>query len=193
MNTAEHIVEAYFQYVKRIYTRNNVKSESQTELDIIGVDPTVSPAKYYHIESSVSLSAAYSRITNNKYDAALAKERVAKSGQRRTAGFFIEQKFYSNAIANTYKLLGINSESLERIVVAWKFDTDAKVTLQGKGIVCMTMKEILQELAERLAVETKDIDSDILRTVQLYVRSEIAQPKIHSVATIRKRKNAEKS
>lgn len=188
MNAAERIVESYFRYVRGIFTKANVKGAGQVELDIVGVDSRKSPPTFFHVESSVSISSGYSKITNKEFIPSEAKLRQKAAGQRTTAGFFIEKKFFAQDTIETLKQVGCNTQNLKRILVAWEFDDEAREVLEGKGIECLTMGKLLQELADCLAQETRDIDSDILRTLQLFVRSRPQMPEIYSVETIRRRK-----
>lgn len=189
MNAAERIAEVYFRYVRGIFTRTGVKGIGQVELDMVGVDPrSKSTPAFFHIESSVSISSAYSKITNKTFSPSEAKQRQKMAGQRRTAGFFIKKKFFSPEVLATLKQIGCKTQNLKRILVSWEFDNDARRILEDKGIECLTMKKIFQELADYLAQETCDIDSEILRTLQLFVRSKPRMPEIYSVQTIRKRK-----
>lgn len=188
MNAAERIVEAYFRYVRGVFTRTSVRGIGQVELDIIGVDPSKSTPDFFHIESSVSISSAHSRITNKPFSPSELKQRQKTATQRRTAGFFIEKKFFSAEVLETLKQIGCKTQNLKRILVSWEFDNEAQRVLEDKDIECLTIEKIFQELAEHLAQETCDIDSEILRTLQLFVRSEPQMPKIYSVQTIRRRK-----
>ncbi len=188
MNAAEKIVEAYFEYVRGVFTRTSLRGKKQAELDIVGVNPSKKPPAYYHIESTVSISSAYSKITNKPYSFREEKDRQKKAGQRRTAGFFIQKKFFTKEVESILKKEGCTLDTLQRVVVAWEFDKDAKKVLEEKGIECLTIKQIFQELASRLAEETCDIDSDILRTIQLFVRAKPQMPRIYSVQTLRDRK-----
>jgi hypothetical protein len=188
MNAAENIVQSYFQYVKGIYTRANVRGVGQAELDLIGVDTSGSTPVYYHIESTVSISAVHSKITADKYDAEHAKQGSKRARQRRTAGFILARKFYSEEIVQTYRQLGIDPANLIRMLVSWDYQDEARQELERKGVQYLSMKTVLQELADRLSEETSDLDSDILRTLQLFVRAEPVMPRIYSVQTIRKKK-----
>ncbi len=188
MNAAEKIVEAYFEYVRGVFTRTSLRGEGQAELDIVGVDPNKNPPVYYHIESTVSISSAYSKITNKPYSFEDEKNRQKKAGQRCTAGFFIQKKFFAKDVEASLKKEGCALDALKRVLVAWEFDDDAREVLESKGIECLTMKQIFQKLADRLAKETCDIDSDILRTIQLFVRARPKMPKIYSVQTLRDKK-----
>lgn len=188
MNAAENIVQSYFQYVKGIYTRANVKGVDQSELDLIGVDTSGDIPIYYHIESTVSISAVYSKITVDKYDPEHAKQRGKQARQRRTVGYILARKFHSEGVTKTYPQLGIDPANLKRVLVSWDFQEEARQQLESEGVQCLSMKTVLQELADRLAEETSDLDSDILRTLQLFVRAEPTMPRIYSVQTIRKKK-----
>jgi len=113
MNAAERIVEAYFRYVRGIFTSANVKGVGQVELDIVGVDPRKSPPLFFHIESSVSISSGYSKITNKQFIPSEAKLRQKAAGQRTTAGFFIEKKFFSYDAIETLKQVGCDIQNLK--------------------------------------------------------------------------------
>lgn len=190
MNAAEKIVEAYFREVKGLFTQTSIQGEGQAELDIVAVDPRQSPPVFYHVESTVSISSTHSRITNKLFDPFEAKERIKKAVQRRTAGFFISNKFFSDKVLKTLKIMGCDLNCVKRVLVSWGFDEDAKKGLEAKGIECLLLKDIFQALADHLAGETKDFDSDILRTIQLFVRSEPKMPKIHSIQATRRKKRS---
>src|SRR5205814_9791001 len=94
METTERIVESYCRYVKQWFTIPNIKCKGQFEIDLLAVD-TTNPEKLgrYHIESGVSISGSYSKLTAKPYSKEQAKIRVKQAEQRRTIGFFIERKF----------------------------------------------------------------------------------------------------
>ena len=188
MNAAERIVEAYFRHVRGAFTRTSVRGVGQVELDIVAVDPKISPMGFSHIESAVSISSGFSKITNKPFSPSEAKLRQKMAGQRTTADFFIKKKFFTQEVLETLRQIGCKTQNLKRILVSWEFGNDALKVLQDNGIECLTMKEIFQELADSLALETCDFDSDILRTLQLFVRSKPQMPQIYSVETIRQRK-----
>lgn len=190
MNAAEHIIESYYRYVKGYYTRCNIKGKGQTELDIIAVDPTGIKPIFYHIESTVSISSNFSKITADDYSPEDEKIRSKKAKQRRTVDFFVSKKFYSDNIEKTYKELKIDKKNVNRILISWDFEKIAIEKLKKHDIKCLTMKEILQELADKLVGETKDIDDDILRAIHLFVRSKPNMPKIYSMHTTRKKQKA---
>ena len=69
----------------------NLRCDGQFEIDLLAIDPA--SLERYHIESSVSGSKVYSKLTGKKFDPALLKERVQKPKMRRTLGYFIDHKF----------------------------------------------------------------------------------------------------
>ena len=86
METTERIVEAYVRHVKGWATIPNVRCDGQFEIDLLAIDP-VTLARY-HIETSVSGSVAYSKLTAKEFDPALLKVRVQKPKMRRMLGYF---------------------------------------------------------------------------------------------------------
>ena len=188
MNASESIVQSYFQYVESIYTRANVRGVGQAELDLVGVRISNQTPTYYHVESTVSISAAFSKITDDKYDPEHAKQRGKQAKQRRTVGFILAKKFNSKEVIATYQQLGIDPNNLKRVLVSWDFQEQARQELESKGVTCLSMQTILQKLADLLAKETSDLDSDILRTLQLFVRAKPKMPAVLSVNTIRRQK-----
>ena len=110
METTEKIVEAYVRYVKGWATIPNLRCEGQFEIDLIAIDP-ISHDRY-HIETTVSGSQSYSKLTAKEFSADKHKQRVQKAGQRRTIGFFAERKFGQPQITaklSEYVSIGIQS------------------------------------------------------------------------------------
>ncbi len=94
METTEKIVESYCRYVKGWLTLPNIKCKGQYEIDLLAVDAK-SPKKLerYHIESGVSISGSYSKLTNKDFSTEDLKIRVKQAGQRRSLGYFVHRKF----------------------------------------------------------------------------------------------------
>jgi len=61
METTEKIVEAYVRYVLNWATIPNIRCKGQLEIDLLAIDPV--KLDRYHIETSVSSSSAFSRLT----------------------------------------------------------------------------------------------------------------------------------
>ena len=117
MNAAERIVEAYFRHVRGAFTRTSVRGVGQVELDIVAVDPNKSPMVFSHIESAVSISSGYSKITNKQFSPSEVKLRQKAAGQRTTAGFFIEKKFFAQDTIETLQQVGCDTQNIKRILV----------------------------------------------------------------------------
>ena len=91
METTEKIVEAYVRYVKGWATIPNVPCDGQYEIDLLAID--LASLERYHIETSVSGSQSFSKLTAKEFDWEKYKVPVNKAGQRRTLGFFTQRKF----------------------------------------------------------------------------------------------------
>src|ERR1035437_9672173 len=102
METTEKIVEAYVRYVKHWATILNIRCDGQREIDLLAIDP-VRLARY-HIETSVSGSWVYSKLTDNEFDPDLMHTRKAK--MRRTLGYFIERKLGPKPVIEKLKEFG---------------------------------------------------------------------------------------
>jgi len=73
METTEKIVEAYVRHIKGWATIANIRCQGQYEIDLLAIDPRT--GNRYHIESGVSISGSFSRLTNQPYSKDLEKER----------------------------------------------------------------------------------------------------------------------
>jgi hypothetical protein len=77
METTEKIVEAYVRYIKKWFTIPNIKCDGQMEIDLLAID-TSSPSRIqrYHIESGISISGSYSKLTCKPFSREDLKIRV---------------------------------------------------------------------------------------------------------------------
>src|SRR5262245_51748102 len=91
METTERIVECYARYVKGWMTIPNIKCSGQYEIDLLALNPV--SYERYHIESGVSVSGSYSKLTAKPFSTDHLKVRVKQAEQRRTLGYFVERKF----------------------------------------------------------------------------------------------------
>lgn len=187
MNSSELIVKSYYENIKHLFTRANIRVVGQCELDLIGIN-TEDGLNFYHIETTVSIADNFKKITNEQYDPEKEKIRSQSARQKKTAGYFIQKKFYSKDVLKSYTKLGIDKKKLKRIVVAWEFSDDAILELGKNNIETKSIKEIFQELVDFIALETANLDSDILKTLQLLVRTNIKMPEIVSNQVARKRR-----
>ncbi len=84
METTERIVEAYARYVQGWAMLPNIRCDGQLEIDLLAID--LVSLERYHVESGVSVSGAYSKLTNQPYSPDVLKQRTKQAGQRRTLG-----------------------------------------------------------------------------------------------------------
>jgi len=168
METTEKIVEAYARYVKGWFTMPNIKCGGQKEIDLLAID-TSNPKKIsrYHIESGVSISGAYSLLTNKPFSTDALKVRVKNAGQRRTLGYFIEHKFNNQYVLKKLKEYGFEKNNYKKVVVTWGWQKDVPQAAKKAGVDLWDFKEILKDIAD-LSVSNKNyfID-DTMRTLQL--------------------------
>ncbi len=115
METTEKIVEAYVRCVKDWATIPNIKCKRQFEIDLLAIDPV--KLNRYHIESSVSISGAYSKLKAKPFNEISYKDRVQKPKQRRTIGYFLERKFESEPVVETLKKYGFIPGKYSKVIV----------------------------------------------------------------------------
>jgi hypothetical protein len=108
LETTERVVEAYVRYIKGWATIPNVKCAGQYEIDLLAIDSVT--LDRYHIESGVSVSVAYSKLTTKPYSESMRKQRVKAAGQRRTIGYFIERKFGHPSVIAAFVILSPRQE-----------------------------------------------------------------------------------
>src|SRR6266404_1672765 len=124
METTEKIVEAYVRYVKCWATITNIKCPGQHEIDLLAIDPRTGDK--YHIESGVSVSGSYSKLTAKPFSVASLRTRVEQAGQRRTLGYFVERKFSAPGVVRRLAEHGFEPGKYTKIVVTWGWTPEAK-------------------------------------------------------------------
>jgi len=169
METTEKIVEAYVRYVKGWATIPNIKCPGQFEIDLLAIDPV--SLKRYHIESSVSISGAYSKITAKPFSEAAYKERVQRPKQRRTIEFFAQRKFGAESVINRLKEYGFVPGEYSKIIVSWGWEEAAEVEAKKLEIQLWNFKDILKEISESFKKDRTYFIDDTLRTLQLFSRA----------------------
>jgi hypothetical protein len=169
METTEKIVEAYVRYVKHWATIPNIRCEGQFEIDLLAIDP-VTLARY-HIETSVSGSQVYSKLTGKVFDPALLKVRVQKPKMRRTLGYFIAHKFGTPAVIDKLVEYGFKQGSHKKVVVTWDWTPDAKAAADAAGIELWDFRQIMREIARSIINKRSYFTDDTLRTIHLFQRA----------------------
>jgi hypothetical protein len=168
METTEKIVEAYVRYVKRWFTITNIRCPGQLEIDLLAIDASNPDAlRRYHIETTVSISNTYSRLTTRPFSLQDLKTRVKQAGQRRTLGYFVERKFGDPAVLAALRALGFLPGRYSKIIVSWGWDADVPVKAEAAGVELWDFREILKEVATTGRATGAYFTDDTMRTLQL--------------------------
>jgi hypothetical protein len=172
METTEKIVEAYCRYVKGWFTIPNVRCAGQYEADLLAVDASSSKnVRRYHIECGVSISRSYSKLTAEKFSLEKLKERIAKAGQRRTIGYFIEHKFKPAEGTDELARYGFKRGNYTWVIVTWGWTNEAAKEAKHEHIELWDFRKILSDIANACQGSRSYFTDDTLRTVQLLQRS----------------------
>ncbi len=171
METTEKVVEAYCRYVCGWFTIPNIKCDGQYEIDLLAIEPVGKKVRRYHIESGVSISGAYSKLTAKTYSPDRLKQRVEQAGQRRTMGYFIKRKFGATDIKTKLKEYGFKKGNYTKVIVTWGWTDEAKRMADRNGIKLWDFRNIIQSIGERSKHEKTYFTDDTLRTLQLFVRA----------------------
>ena len=166
METTEKIVEAYVRYVKHWATIPNIRCDGQMEIDLLAVNPL--DFARYHIETSVSVSQGFSKLTAKEFDPDRLKVRVQQATQRRTIGYFIKRKFGSDHITRKLADYGFKKGRYKKIIVTWDWTQSAKAVADDKGIELWSFKDIVQEIAGTIGEKRSYFVDDTLRTIGLF-------------------------
>ncbi|MFC2014172.1 hypothetical protein ACFLU8_04820, partial [Chloroflexota bacterium] len=124
METTEKIVESYVRYIKGWATIPNIRCDGQLEIDLIAIDPVNN--ERYHIESSVSISGGFSKLTAKTFDLDVLKQRTQQASQRRTIGYFRDKIFSSPGVIKRLAEYGFNKGNYTRVIVTWGWTDEAK-------------------------------------------------------------------
>jgi len=168
METTEKIVEAYVRYVKRWATIPNIGCGGQKEIDLVAIDPVTN--ERYHIETSVSISTGFSKLTTKPFATGDHKDRVKAAGARRTIGFFLEEKFAPQSVAEALLKLGCDPSQVHRVIVSWDATPEAEHQAALHGIAVWKFPELMREIADQAAQGNAYFSDDTLRTLMLFER-----------------------
>ncbi len=169
METTEKIVEAYVRYVKNWATIPNIKCDGQYEIDLLAIDPI--RGSRYHIESGVSVSGGFSKLTGDIYSPDILKQRTKQASQRRTLGYFRDRKFSAPGILDKLTDYGFKKGNYECVIVSWGWTDEAQKQADEAKIKLWDFREIMIEIANSAKGRTYFTD-DTLRTLQLHVKSQ---------------------
>jgi len=166
METTEKIVESYCRYVKGWLTLPNVKCEGQYEIDLLAIDPK--SAERYHIESGVSISGSFSKLTSKPFSTDDLKDRVKAAGQRRTLGYFIERKFNLPEVRAELKKYGFVRGNYSKVIVTWGWQPDVKVLADRHKVQLWDFGKLVSEIAAACRDHKTYFTDDTVRTIQLF-------------------------
>ena len=170
METTEKIVEAYVRYVLNCATIPNIRCKGQHEIDLLAIG--LDTGTRYHIETSVSISGTFSKLTAKKFDSELAKSRVQKPKMRRTVSYFIEHKFSPPPVVTRLKEFGFTNNNYKKVIVSWGWTPDAEVAAQKADIELWDFRDnIVQALKGLMQDKSSYFTDDTLRTIHLFARS----------------------
>jgi hypothetical protein len=169
LETTEKIVEAYVRHVKGWATISNIRRDGQYEIDLLAIDPKT--LGRYHIETSVSASQVFAKLTATAFDFLLLKERVQKPKMRRTLGYFIEHKFGTPAVVAKLRDYGFEPGAYGRIVVSWGWTDEAQAAADAAQIDLWDFRQIMAEISDSIHHKRNYFTDDTLRTIGLFVRA----------------------
>jgi len=169
METTERIVEAYVRYIRGWATIANIKCKGQFEIDLIAIDPV--SLDRYHIESGVSISGSFSKLTARPFSREKLRRRLEQASQRRTLGYFAERKFGAREIGQRLAQYGFVPGNYRKVVVSWGWTGDAATQAAAQDILLWDFRDIIREIASKVRVQRTYFTDDTLRTLQLYAKA----------------------
>jgi hypothetical protein len=148
----------------------NIRCQGQYEIDLLAID-LKDPTKRFHIETSVSGSQSFSKLTDRLFDPVKYKQRVGKAQMRRTLGFFVQQKFGKTEIKDKLKEYGFEPSNHRRVIVTWATTESAKIAAENEGIELWDFQEMMRTLAQKMCDKRSYFTDDTFRTINLFVRA----------------------
>jgi hypothetical protein len=172
METTEKIVEAYVRYIKKWFTIPNIKCDGQMEIDLLAIDTsTTSRIQRYHIESGISISGSYSKLTCKPFSREDLKVRVKQAGQRRTLGYFTKRKFTDPNVLRKLKEYGFKPGNYRKVIVTWGSEADVPAAAKRANVELWDFKDILHDIAKTAREGRTYFTDDTMRTLQLMVKA----------------------
>lgn len=163
METTEKIVEAYVRFVKRWATIPNIKCPGQFEIDLLAIDPITHGR--YHIESGVSISGGFSKLTNEPYSDEDLKTRVKQASQRRTLGYFTQKKFGAPDVVEILAKYGFKPGEYKKVIVSWGWTDEAAKAAEEQDVELWDFRKIVVEIANASQDSRSYYTDDTMRTI----------------------------
>jgi hypothetical protein len=173
METTEKIVEAYVRYVRGWATIPNLRCAGQKEIDLFAIDPRTD--ERWHIETSVSISGSFSKLTNDAYESGEHKVRIKGATARRKLGFFLEEKFRCAAVTAKLAQYGCKEGGIRRAIVTWDCKQGVEEAAKLHGIEVWKLPNLMRAVADEGRKGNAYFGDDTLRTITLFARG-LAQP-----------------
>jgi len=168
VETTEKIVEAYVRYVKGWATIPNLRCAGQKEIDLFAIDPATD--ERWHIETSVSISGGFSKLTNDPYEPGEHKVRVKAAGARRKLGFFMAEKFLPEAVAVRLGAYGCKEGCVRRAIVTWDCKPGVVEAARDLGVEVWLLPDLMRKIAEEGRKGNIYFGDDTLRTLTLFAK-----------------------
>lgn len=125
----------------------------------------------YHIESGVSISGSYSRLTTRDFSPDDLKVRVKQAGQRRTLGYFIHRKFDLPEVKAELRKYGFVDGNYTKIVVTWGWQPEVQEVAETEGIQLWDVRDLVQQIADLCRDHKTYFTDDTARTIQLFAKA----------------------
>ncbi|MCH7656211.1 MAG: hypothetical protein IIC95_09570 [Chloroflexi bacterium] len=154
--------------MKGWFTIPNIKCSGQYEIDLIAINPAGAALERYHIESGISISGAYSKLTSKPFSQKQLHERVQEAGQRRTIGYFVQRKFGAIEVLSQLAKYGFEVGNYAKVIVTWGWTDDAKLEADRGGVILWDFRDLLSDIAKLSRGNKSYFTDDTLRTIQLF-------------------------
>jgi hypothetical protein len=166
METTERIVEAYARYIKGCATIPNIRCAGQNEIDLLAINPAT--LERYHIETSVSISRKFSRLTETAFDPDLLKQRVHVAAQRRTIGYFLERKFVAPGVLQALAQYEFREGNYTKVIVFWDWTTGAADIAAAHGVELWSFPALMRGIVDASRGTRHYFTDDTMRTLHLF-------------------------
>jgi hypothetical protein len=166
METTEKIVEAYVRYVKGWATIPNLRCTAQKEIDLFAINPVTD--ERWHIETSVSISSGFSKLSGDPYEPGEHKHRVKAAGARRKLGFFMAEKFLPEAVNAKLAEYGCAKGGVRRAIVTWDCKDGVADAASELGVEVWLLPQLMREIVELGQGSKAYLGDDTLRPLTLF-------------------------
>ena len=172
METTEKIVEAYCRYIKGWFTLPNIRCDGQHEIDLLTVQLHPSTRiKKYHIETGISISSSFSKLTEKPFSSEQYKKSGKKASLSRTIDYFISRKFQPTKVLKKLHEYGFVPGKYKKVIVSWGWTDEAKIKATSHGIDLWDFRKILQEIVVKTRDKKSYFSDDTIRTLQLCAKA----------------------